>query len=233
MGLDTYKYQIVKDNQLEDNISSVDLIDSCLKNDLHYVIFSEHQEYSSENNKRLIDMFNKFKQYTKTVIITDCIDYEYYSKKHGKEITELDWAYGNSIEDKYSKYKDNAEFKKIYDEYNLLDENDKDAFNVVLYILISNNEVVECVKDIKTCACESKYLLFEQVGYMRSGEMESLYDIFYGDCWYKKENTGLNMDDARHFVYPSELDELKLSYNKDSFIQTWDLTEDEVIYINP
>lgn len=231
MGLDVYKYKVISENIFGEKIAEDELKHKCNEMNLHYVIFKYHQEYSHENNIRLLDLFVKFKDYSGTVILDDLIDYKYYDDMHSTNINELDVVYGYNMEDKHHIYSSNELFMNIYNEYKSIHE--PDVFNARCYILKCDGVIIDVVKDIKTYIDECKYILFKETAYQRSGELHSLYDNFYGDCWYKKEGTGLDMKLARHFVYPEELLELKQSFHEHSSIQSWHMEDDEVIYINP
>lgn len=234
MGLDVYKYKLIKDNPFNHVIDSTELYNACENENMTAVIFMDHQYYSHTENARLLDLFNKFDKYTGTTLITNLIDYSYYNSLYGKEIDSLDEIYGHDILDIKDLYIHDETFSKVLVKYEEdCKRNIDNEFNLLCFILKSGDEILGIHEDLLTYSRESKYLLFSSVGYARSGEFATLYDNFYGDCWYKKENTGLDMRSARHFVYPEELDELKKCFNEYSNIHEWTLNDDEIIYLNP
>lgn len=229
MGLDVYKYEIVKnDSILTSKIASDELYKYCSENGLHSIVYSDF-----EQNKRVNDLFeHKFKKFTGTVLIDNYIDYEFYNKKHNCKIT---WLYEVSAYCYFNKII-NFDLMMKYPQFKqLIDDTFKDLTEdseVVLSFLECDDKIVEVTDSIKTYTCESKYLLFKHTNYQRSGDTSDLYDKFYGDCWYKKEDCNLSHDDVRWFIYADELKELKSCFIDGSFIKEWSLNKNEIIYLN-
>jgi hypothetical protein len=230
MGLDTYKYEIVKDDEiLKSDINITQLDEYVIKHNFHLIAYDNFDN----TNKRLNDLFdNKFVNYVGKVFIDNYIDYEFYNKKHNCKIT---WLYEVSAYSYFNKIIDfdltmkYPQFKQLIDDtFKGLTEDSE----VTLSFLECDDKIVEVTDSIKTYTAESKYLLFKHTCYQRSQDKLDLYDKFYGDCWYKKENCNLSEYDKRWFIYPEDLDELKTCFNKDSYIQDWTLNENEIIYLN-
>ena len=231
MGLDTYKYEVIKnDSIIKGAIQLNELVEYSQKNNLNLICYGDFDE----TNNRLNDLFDKkFANNVGKVLINNYIDYKFYNEKHNCKITWLyevsAFNYHNNVinYDLLTKY---PEYKQlIQDKFKDTSEED----DIVLSFFECDDKIVEVTDDIKLYTSESKYLLFKSVEYQRSGDTTDLYDKFYGDCWYKKENCNLNESDKRWFIYKEELDELKSCFVEGSNIRSWQLKDDEIIYLNP
>ncbi len=83
--------------------------------------------------------------------------------------------------------------------------------------------VVEYVND--------RYLLMNVIRSFRGGDKKVYYTSFYGDCWYKVENSGLKIKDIRHFVFYEERNEFLEHFKKDAYIQLTKIEHYQLYYL--
>lgn len=220
MGLDVYKLKIDR------NYNGP--LDAGHINDLpgyHVILKAEFQEFlGTKDNKNLNELFEYFKDSVKKVLVY-YYDLDFYNEKFNTQIDRVDHIFPSQIPDYIKQYN----FTDLKGKYKNLD----DLKLITLLIDKDDNLIFHTSKDIKKKEVYLDGLIFTQTAYQRSCDKPDLYDRFYGDCWYKKDDTGLSNTNVRWFVFAKDLAELKECFIKDSAIQSWDLYSSEVIYLNP
>ena len=220
MGLDVYKLKIVRNYPGE--LTADAIYDN---SNLKLVIKSDFEEYlETRNNKRLNELFTKFQDGVKKVLVK-YYDLDHYSEKLGVKIDQVEHIFPSQI----PQYVKMHGFTELDGKYQTL----ADYRMIALLMDVDGKLIHHTAKELKTADVYLDALIFEVRGYQRSCDLPALYDKFYGDCWYKKDNTGIKPEDQRWFVFGSELDELKKCFVPDCDIQEWDLYSSEVIYLNP
>lgn len=97
-----------------------------------------------------------------------------------------------------------------------------------------NNRLNELFEKYSSYVVEydnDRFLLTKVINSFRGGDKKSLYTSFYGDCWYKLENTGLKVIDQRHFVFYEERKELLDHFKKDANIHSLKLEHYQLYYL--
>lgn len=220
MGLDVYKLKIVRNYSGELTQEAINE-----QSNIHLIVKSEFERYlGTKNNLRLNDLFEKFKDSVQKVLV-QYYDLKYYSDKYNANIADVNYIFPDQIDF----YVNHNGFTELKGKYKRLDE-----FSTIKLLIDENGKLIyHTCKQLKMINTYQDALIFESTGYQRSGDLPELYDRFYGDCWYKKENTGLKPEDQRWFIFGSELDELKQCFIPDCKLQEWDLYSSELIYLNP
>lgn len=219
MGLDVYKLKIAGWDGLP--LVYDEMYDHGVELIVKDVYEKEYLE--TKNNHRLINLFERFKDHVRQVAYTT-IDYDHYTEKYGKIAVQCD----SVLFDQLDSYFEDEELTRVSTHYKYL------KCNELVHIFgDTDGNIIGHSDNVVMITHMADSLVFRSTDYQRSNDKTDLYDKFYGDCWYKKENTGLLPENKRWFVYKDELDELKSCFIDDSYIQTWKLADDEIIYLNP
>jgi len=228
MGLDAYKYEIVTDPVEIDDLMK-DYVESegylSLTNDYHVVSRFEFNLFY-RNNNRIKDLFEKFSDHIQKYTIKDAYDYDELERRYGA-LEDFDINNRKYLREEYKSVLEGLRGEPDED-----DQNNPDYDIFAIYKNTDGKIHVLLQSDLPTCVVKDDILIFKEVGYCRKTHKQSIYSAFIGDCWYENDNSGLDESDARVFVYGHELDDLKQHFESDSPIQSWDLNDNEVIYIS-
>lgn len=228
MGLDTQVYKLMVDqDQIEHAMKQYIEMDGYSYLDHNVRVISKYEQLLwSVDNKRIIDLFEHFKDHVKQYTMKDVIDYPELAKRYG-ELKDFEINYRNSLSSNY------AEFVK--DIRGIVDENHPNDRSADLFNLYENSDgVIHNLSDsdIPRKDIVDDILFFKETLYCRKTHKQSIYNSFIGDCWYEDDKSGLDEIDVRIFVYSHEMDELKTHFEGNSDIQNWNLTPDEIVYLS-
>lgn len=219
MGLDVYKLRIVRKY---DGVLDYSEIEDA---GYHVIIKSEFEEHMlTSENTNLNNLFERFADAI-VKIKTQYFDLDYYSEKYGRSVDDIHHIFKEQIEEYITQYG----YTELENQYKHLND------DTIIHLLVDadNKIIMHTCNDLKVKPQLLDGLIFRSLGYQRSCELPALYEKFYGDCWYKHNNTGLHAKDRRWFIDSSELDELKECFVDNCDLQNWELYSSEVIYLNP
>lgn len=228
MGLDVNMYELVTDNHtIEKLLKEYTEMDfSYLDGDIFCLSKYEFGTLLYRDNKRVIDLFDKFKEYSVNHVLRDYFDLGYLTKKYG---TRKDFIVECRERIDVEKYGITMDMRGD------IDEDEPDNLNHDIFAIWTNIDGGSFVfkeSEIPSVDIADELLFFKEVNYCRKTHKQSIYPSFIGDCWYEDNNSGLEEEDVRVLVYPNELDELKTHFDKKSPIQKWKMNDKQIVYLS-
>lgn len=141
--------------------------------------------------------------------------------------------YNSFVKEEYEEYIDYiATFEKRglkFDDYEWV------CFDKVeVFENITTKERIEITSDdCVTLLQPVKILHVISTGYERKKMVLDFYTKFLAGCWYISENTELEPDDSKDYIFTEEdLNEVKKYCNSDSEVLQWELSDNEFIYFS-